>query len=131
MQKEYPNDILDDAILEAVKSVYPDAKPWNDLLVDTNKYKVLLLKQEQNKLESAQIRILPDVCTVSQDQLVRIGRFEILRFEVDIFVEPAPIDHLYDNEGFEARRPMYDWPNTLNKYSQMLKTMHRVKDVVK
>lgn len=131
MQKEYPNDMLDDVILEAVKNIYPDAKPWNDLLVDTNKYKALLQKLEQNKLESAQIRILPDVCTFPQDQLVRIGRFEILRFEVDIFVEPAPIDHLYDNEGFEARRPMNDWPNTLDKYSQMLKTLHRVKDVVR
>lgn len=131
MQKEFPNDILDNAIIEAVNRVYPEARLWNDLLVTTDKYKALLRQQKMQKMESAQIRISPDLSAVPQEQLAWIRTMEALCFEVDIFVEPAPIDHLYDNEGFEVRLPMNDWVNTLNRYSQVLRTLHRVRDVIR
>jgi hypothetical protein len=49
---------------------------------------------------------------------------------LDIYIQPSPERHLYDNEGFEIRLPMNNWIDTLNRYTEVLKTMHRVKDLV-
>ena len=66
------------------------------------------------------------------EQLAWIENIQALPFEVDIFAEPFYINHLYDNEGFEMRLPMNNgWVNTLNRYSQVLKTLHRVRDVIR
>ena len=132
MQKEYPHDILDDAILDAVRSAHPEATIWNDLLITTDQYKTLLRQQKLKRMESAQIRILPDVSAMPPEHLAWIRSIEALQFEVDIFAEDAKqIEHLYDNEGYELRLPMNDWVNTLNGYSQVLRTLHRVRDVVR
>ena len=132
MQKEYPQDILDDAILTAVRSLHPEAQMRSDLLITTDQYKVLLRQQRLKRVESAEIRILPDIGAVPPEQLVWIGSIEALRFEVDIFAEDdKEITHLYDNEGYEVRLPMKDWVNTLNRYSQVLRSLHRVSDVIR
>lgn len=132
MQKEYPQDILDDAILNAVRSVHPEAQMRSDLLITTDQYKALLRQQSIKRMESAEIRILPDIGAVPPEQLAWIRTIEALRFEVDIFAEDAKeITHLYDNEGYELRLPMNGWVNTLNRYSQVLRTLHRVSDVIR
>ena len=132
MQKEYPKDVLDDAILNAVKSLHPEAQMRSDLLITTDQYKALLRQQKIKRIESAEIRILPEIGAVPPEQLAWIGSIEALRFEVDIFADNAKeIKHLYDNEGFEVRLPINGWVNTLNRYSQVLRTLHRVSDVIR
>lgn len=128
--RQYPSDILDKTILVAIKNKYPDASFYNSLLVTNVDYRKFVGIQRQYKHEEAEIRILPDFEDLPPEVVARMGRIEGLRFRLDIYIQPSPESHLYDNEGFEIRLPMKNWIATLNKYTEVLKTMHRVKDLV-
>lgn len=129
-QRQYPSDILDEAIIDAVKNIYPQAGGFNSLLVTNMDYRKLLEIQMHSKHEEAEIRIIPDFENLPLEVIARMGRIKGLRFRLDIYIQPSPESHLYDNEGFELRLPMNNWIDTLNRYTEVLKTMHRVKDLV-
>lgn len=130
LQKEYPNDILDDGILKAVRIKHPNAEPWNSLLVSNTDYRKWSGIQRRLKHEEVEIRILPNFDSVPTEMLAFFNGIEAMQFRLDVYFEPVHIEHLYDNEGYELRLPLNGWVNTLNKYSEVLNTMRRVKDLV-
>lgn len=130
LQREYPNDILDEGILAAVRTRHPEADMRNSLLVTNTEYRKWASIQKRCKHEEAEIRIMPDLGGLPIELLARLGTIEALRFWVDIYFQPAHVDHLYDNEGYDLRLPLEGWVDTLNRYAEVLKTLHRVKDLV-
>lgn len=129
-KREYPNDILDEGILAAVRTRHPEADMRNSLLVTNTEYRKWAGIQKRRKHEEAEIRIMPDLGGLPIELLARLGTIEGLRFRLDIYFQPAYIDHLYDNEGYDLRLPLEGWVDTLNRYTEVLKTLHRVKDLV-
>ena len=129
-QRQYPIDILDTAIVTAIRNKYPDANVFNSLLITNSDYRKWAGIHKHYKHEEAEIRILPDFGQIPLEIIARMGRIEGLRFRLDIYIQPSPERHLYDNEGFELHLPMKNWIDTLNRYTEVLKTMHRVKDLV-
>lgn len=129
-QRQYPSDILDRAIITAIKNKYPDANGINSLLATNTDYRKWAGIHKHYKHEEAEIRILPDFGDIPLEIIARMGRIEGLKFGLDIYIQPSSEPHLYDNEGFEIRLPMSNWIDTLNRYTEVLKTMHRVKDLV-
>lgn len=129
-QRQYPTDILDTAIITAIRNKYPDADVFNSLLVTNMDYRKWAGTQKHYKHEEVEIRILPDFGEIPLEIIAKMGRIEGLKFRLDIYIQPSPEPHLYDNEGFELRLPMDNWIDTINRYTEVLKTMHRVKDLV-
>lgn len=130
LQREYPDDILDKAILKAVKSRHPEAEPWNTLLATSTEYRRLAGAKRIYKQQEAEIRILPDLVGIPIEVLARMGKIEGLRFRLDIYYIPSFERNLYDNEGFEFKLSLNGWVNTLNRYVDVLKSLHRVNDLV-
>lgn len=129
-KREYPDDILDKGILAAVKTRHPEADMTNSLLVTNTEYRKWASIKKRFKHEEVEIRILPDLGGLPMELLARLGSLEALRFRLDIYFQPAFINHLYDNEGYDLRLPLNGWVDTLNRYSEVLKTLHRVSDLV-
>lgn len=128
--RQYPADALDTAIITAIRNKYPDAVDYNTLLATNTDYRKWAGIQKHYKHEEAEIRILPDFGDIPLEIIASMGRIEGLKFRLDIYIQPSPERHLYDNEGFEIRLPMNNWIDILNRYTEVLKTMHRVKDLV-
>lgn len=130
LQREYPEDILDEAILKAVQTRHPEAEPWNTLLATSTEYRKWAGVKRMYKQQEAEIRILPDLGGMPIDVLARMGRIEGLRFRLDIYFMPSFERNLYDNEGYELKQPLNGWVDTLNRYTDVLKTLHRINDLV-
>lgn len=129
-QRQYPSDILDFAIITAIRNKYLDADVFNTLLATNTDYRKWTGIHKHYKHEEAEVRILPDFGDIPLDIIAKMGRIEGLRFRLDIYIQSSPEPHLYDNEGFELHLPINNWVDTLNRYAEVLKTMHRVKDLV-
>ena len=130
LQREYPSDILDEGILNAVRTRHPEAEMRNSLLVTNTEYRKWTGIQKHFKHDEAEIRIIPDIGGLPIDMLGRLGSIEAIKFGLDIYIQPAHIDHLYDNEGYDLKLPLNGWVDMLNRYTEVLKTMHRVKDLI-
>lgn len=130
LQKEYPSDILDDAILKAIKTKHPEAVPYNSLLATSTEYRKWSGIKRQYLYQEAEITIIPDLSSISMAYRQQIGTIEGLRFRLDIYITPALNGNLYDNEGFILRLPMNNWLETLNRYTVVLNSLKRIKDLV-
>lgn len=130
IQRDYPGDVLDKMILDAVKTKHPNAKPRNSLLATNFEFRQLAIIKQTHQHEEAEIRLMPDLGGVSFELLTLLGTIEALRFRLDIYINPSFEHNLYDNEGYELKQPLTGWVNTLNRYSEVLNTLHRVNDFV-
>lgn len=130
LQEEYPQDELDDSIWRAVRKAHPNAsEPHSKLMLFTNEYRSLL-RYRNYKRDTAQITILPDLSTIPQEVIPRLGRIEGFRFDLDIMILIRQPHHAYSNEGYTLHLPMNNWFATLLNYSQMLKTYHRLTEII-
>lgn len=129
-KREYPNDILDEGIFAAVRTRHPEAEMRSSLLVTNADYRKWAGIHKRCKHEEAEVRIIPDLAGYPMEMLGRIGTFDALKFGLDIYFQSAYVAHLYDNEGYDLRLPLEGWVNTINRYTEVLRTLHRVKDLV-
>lgn len=115
-EQEYPSDLLDKSILEAVKTIYPNAVMRSKLLLCTSEYRSLLRYRNYQR-DNAEIRFLPDVSKIPLNILPMLGPIEGLRIKLDILMLLRHPRNAYCNEGFELRFPMEGWLNTLKDLS--------------
>ncbi len=128
-QDEYPHDLLDDKIAEAVQSVYPNVQVHNSLLATATDYRQLLKYRNYQK-DYAEFRILPDINSIPIEQYPRMGKIDGMRFVVDIFMMMRP-RNAFANEGFNLTFPLMGWFDTLNKLVSELHTLHRLSEIIK
>ena len=128
-QDEYPHDLLDDKILEAIKVVYPHADVYNSLLVTSTEYRSLLRYRNYQK-DYAEFRFLPDISQIPTELYPQLGNLEGARFTFDIFMFLRPDRNAFANEGFELRFPLQGWFDTLSLLVKELNTMHKVSEII-
>lgn len=128
-QDEYPHDLLDDKILEAVRTVYPHADVYNSLLVTSTEYRSLLRYRNYQK-DYAEFRFLPDISQIPTELYPQLGNLEGARFTFDIFMLLRPDRNAFANEGFELRFPLQGWFDTLSLLVKELNTMHKVSEII-
>lgn len=129
-QDEYPHDLLDDKILEAIRMIYPHADVHNSLLVTNTDYRGLLRYRNYQR-DYAEFRFLPDISEIPTVLYPKIGSLEGARFSFDIFMLLRPDKNAFANEGFELRFPLQGWFDTLTLLVRELNTMHKVSDLIK
>lgn len=129
-QDEYPHDLLDDSILKAIRTVYPNADVVNSLLVTNTEYRALLRYKNLQK-DYAEFRFFPDVSQIPAELYPQIGNIEGARFALDIYMHVRPNKNAFANEGFELRFPLQGWFDTLSQIVKELNTMHRVSEIIK
>ena len=129
-QDEYPHDLLDDKILESVKTIYPLADVHNSLLVTSTEYRSLLRFRNYQR-DYAEFRFLPDISQIPVELYPQLGNLEGARFTFDIFMLLRPDKNAFANEGFELRFPLQGWFNTLSQLIKELNTMHKVGELLK
>lgn len=128
-QNEYPHDFLDEAILKAIRQVYPDAGVVNSLLLTNTEYRSLLTYKNYQH-DYAEFRFFPDMSEVPTEFFSRLGHIEGSRIQIDIFMQMRPDKKAFANEGFELRFPLDGWFETLNTLVNQMHTMHQVRDLV-
>lgn len=129
-QEEYPHDFLDDSILNAIRTVYPNAELVNSLLVTNIEYRALLRYKKYQK-DYAEFRFLPDISPIPTELYPQLGNLEGARFAFDIFMLLRPDTNAFANEGFELRFPLQGWFDRLSQIVKELNTMHRVSEIIK
>lgn len=128
-QDEYPHDLLDDYILTAIRTVYPDADFKDSLLVTNTEYRNLL-RYRNYQHDFVEIRFLPDLSEVPVEMLPVFEKFEGAKIQFDIYMHIRPNVNAFSNEGFELRFPLDGWLNTLNSIVFQLQTFHKVSDLI-
>lgn len=128
-QDEYPYDFLDDSILKAVKTVYPNAKLFNELLTTNSDYRALLRYRNYQR-EYADFSFLPDISNIPTELYPYLGKIEGARIRIEIFMRLRSNRNAFANEGFDLKFPMLDWFDTLSQIMSRLNTIHRVGDMI-
>lgn len=128
-QDEYPHDLLDDTILNAVRKVYPDADVHNSFLVANSEYRRLLRYRKYRK-DVAVFSVLPDLSDIPEELYPLLGKIEGASFTLDIFMLIRPDKNAFANEVFEMKYPVSGWFDSLGKLAQELNTMHRVVSLI-
>lgn len=128
-QDEYPHDYLDDSILAAINTVYPDAKFEDSLLVTNTEYRNLL-RYRNFQHDFVEIRFLPDLSEIPVEMYPIFEKFEGVIIKFDIYMLLRPNANAFSNEGFELHFPLNGWLNTLNTIVSQLQTFHKVSDLI-
>lgn len=128
-EKDYPSDILDDAILEAVRTVYPEATISNRLLTLSTDYR-LLLRYRNCMKDDAEVRVLPDLSQIPVELMQYINNVEAFRIRIDIFLQHRYPNNAYSNEGFEIKYPFKDWANILMALTNSTKNFESVSTLI-
>ncbi len=126
---EYPHDFLDDSILKAVKTVYPNVNVFNDLLITNSDYRALLRYRNYQR-EYAEFSFLPDISNMPTELYPYLGRIEGARVRIEIFMLLRSSRNAFANEGFDLRFPMLGWFDTLSQIMSQLNTLHNVGDMI-
>lgn len=128
-QEDFPSDILDDTILEAVRTVYPEAVIINELLALSTDYRTLLRYKNYQK-DYAEVRVLPDISQIPVELLQYINNIEAFRIRFDIFMQYRHPNTAFSNEGFEIRYPFNNWANILVSLTGATKNFESVSKLI-
>lgn len=122
-ENEYPNDFLDDAILEMIRSEFPDAiMRSNAMLFSTDLRNIQQLSQV-NRV-SIQFFVEPDMNELPQYAYELINGINIVHFELCAFLDLANDIPIFENRSFRKIVTFNGWLNTYNEYNKAIATLH-------
>lgn len=122
-ENEYPNDFLDDAILEMIRSVFPNATMRsNTMLFSTDLRNIQQLSQV--KRVGIQFFVKPNMNELPQFAYELINGINIVSFELCAFVSHTVDIPFFENRAVTKIAPFDGWLNTYNEYNKALATLH-------
>lgn len=122
-EEEYPNDFLDEAVLEMVKQVFPNASMKSQLLLFSSELRDLQQLSQSIRLTS-QLVVKPNLNGLSDIAITMLNRLELVHFGIDVFVD-IPLSKTYFKDlTFTKIEPIEGWLKTFNNYSKAIKSLH-------
>lgn len=122
-EEEYPNDYLDDAVLEMVKQDFPYANMKSQLLLFSNELMDLQRLSQYVRLTSV-MYIKPNMDALPDITITMLDGLELVHFCVDVFVDNPFGRPYFENLSFTKIEPVEGWLKTFNNYSKAIKSLH-------
>lgn len=124
-QDEYPNDQLDELVLQAIQNVYPNAKVKSNLLLFSSELCNLQREIKSSHQYECTITIIPQMDDIYP---LNFEGIELLSFPIDVY-----IDMMTTKINLDKYFSVEIKTDSIEQYKQIyskLKTMKRVQDLV-
>lgn len=122
-EEEYPNDFLDDAVLEMVKQKFPNANMKSQRLLFSSELRDLQQLSQLRRFTS-EMYVVPNMNSLLGTTNTMPKEFKYVHFGIDVFVD-FPFNSLYfENLSFTKFEPIENWLKTINNYSKAIKSLH-------
>ena len=122
-EEEYPNDFLDEAVLEMVKQVFPYANMKSKLLLFSNELRDLQQLSQTIRLTS-ELFVEPNLNGLPDIAITMLNGLKLVHFGIDVFVDNPFSKPYFENLSFTKIEPIEGWLKTFNNYSKAIKSLH-------
>lgn len=122
-EAEYPNDFLDDSILEMVNQKFPGAKLSSSMMLFSSDLRELQ-QLAQSIIMKAEMFVEPNLTNMPNAVLSLLEGVKFLHFNIDFFVDAPYCKATFENLSLHKIEPMEGWLRTYNEYDEALKTLH-------
>ena len=124
-EEDYPQDELDELILESVKKQFKNAKVRS---------KLMLLSTELDDLQSyrdvhcvhTNLLVSPDLTSLPEIALSMLDGLELFSVGIDIFVENIFYQEAFDGVSFEKEEPLEGWLKKVTEWNRLKGTMRSI-----
>ena len=121
-EDEYPQDELDNVILEAVKNQYKNAKVSSKLLLLSTDIEDLQHYKDIHCYHTT-LLVSPDLSNLPKVALSMLDGLEMFNVGLDIFVENVFYQQAFDGTSFEKEEPLDGWLKKVMEWNRLKSTM--------
>lgn len=122
-EDEYPNDFLDDSILEMVNQKFSGAKLTSSMMLFSSDLRDLQQLAQSIRMK-AEMFVEPNLTNIPNAVLSMLDGVKFLHFNIDFFIDAPYCKATFENLSLHKTEPMEGWLRTYNKYDEALKTLH-------
>lgn len=122
-EDEYPNDFLDNSILEMVNQKFSGAKLTSSMMLFSSDLRELQ-QLAHSIIMKAEMFVEPNLTNMSNAVLSMLEGVKFLHFNIDFFVDAPYCKATFENLSLHKIEPMEGWLRTYNEYDEALKTLH-------
>lgn len=126
-QDEYPSDLLDQLILQAVKSRYANAECKSSNVLFSTDLKDLQFYEGMHKTQ-CHIKILPDLSTLPQQFWGVVNGVNVVTINLELYVPGIFNVEVFDNECFEVSVDFDGWLKKYNELNALKATLSNISD---
>lgn len=126
-QDEYPSDLLDQLILQAIKKKYANAGCKSSNVLFSTDLKNLQLYEGMHK-SLCYINILPDLSNLPQQFWGIVNGVNVVTIRLELYVPDLFNLEAFDNECFETSVSFDGWLEKYNELNSMKATLSNISD---
>ena len=123
LQNDYIKDELDDIILDAIKSEYPNAELQSSLLLTSSDFERLQIYREMSRY-SVQFLILPNINDANQIPM----DYKFKQFSLEIYTLKSKFANTFDFMSFTYNIQSLNWIAKLANIYNLLPSLRKIND---